>query len=325
MVALGQQTQPGSYFPASQVPVELNSFRLHMLAIGNLGRRDPDYRKKHGKKKVATDLSGATVLIDGKAEKIFKHRQAPPYFNDLVLNDDLNKAAQFQAEYQASINTLTHTGPETYKGAPMTQFWERTKYFGYTSPMEGEGCGEGGPADCPECWMDGYTHFRPWFNVGSDVREVGLGIAKGVDGNWYATVISGLGPAEQAAAQAPEPAAPPEAAPEAPAPKAAPEAPAPEAAPQEAPAPQETPAPAGYFQLQTALLESENECLEGNQVAPGAQLGGAAFMATCQNSSGQMWKMVPARPGYFQLQTAFLESKNKCLEGNQVAFDDEAT
>jgi len=30
---------------------------------------------------------------------------------------------------------------------------------------------------------------------------------------------------------------------------------------------------------------------------------------------------VPAKPGYFQLQTAFLESKSKCLEGNQVAQD----
>ncbi len=76
-------------------------------------------------------------------------------------------------------------------------------------------------------------------------------------------------------------------------------------------------APAGYFKLQTAFLESKNKCLEGNQVAKGATLGGAAFMDRCQNVSGQMWKMVPVGPGYFRLQTAFLESKNKCLQGSE--------
>jgi hypothetical protein len=50
--------------------------------------------------------------------------------------------------------------------------------------------------------------------------------------------------------------------------------------------------PTKYFKLQTQFLESKNKCLEGNQVAPGATLGGAAFMDTCQNVSGQMWKMV---------------------------------
>ena len=58
MESLSQQTEAGSYFPTSQVPVELNSFRLHMLAIGNLGRRDPDYRKKHGEKQAQAKLYG---------------------------------------------------------------------------------------------------------------------------------------------------------------------------------------------------------------------------------------------------------------------------
>ncbi len=54
----------------------------------------------------------------------------------------------------------------------------------------------------------------------------------------------------------------------------------------------------GYFKLQTAFLESKNKCLEGNNPeAEGATLGGAAFMATCQNVDGQMWKMVPIKLG----------------------------
>jgi hypothetical protein len=172
-----------------------------MLAVGNLGRSDPDYRKKHGEE-VATDLSGATVLIPrdpakGRPKdeelKIFKARPTPPYFDDLVLNDALNKAAQFHAEYQASIRTGTHDGPETYDGASMKEFWDRAQHFGYTFRMEGEGCGRGGATDFPEGWMHSDTHFRPWFNLGQDVREVGLGIAKGSDGVWYTCVLSGLG------------------------------------------------------------------------------------------------------------------------------------
>jgi hypothetical protein len=58
-------------------------------------------------------------------------------------------------------------------------------------------------------------------------------------------------------------------------------------------------------------------CFEGNQVAKGATLDGAAFMASCSNASGQTWKMVAAEPGYFKLQTKFLESKNKCLQGSE--------
>jgi hypothetical protein len=57
------------------------------------------------------------------------------------------------------------------------------------------------------------------------------------------------------------------------------------------------PARPGYFQLQTAFLESKNKCLEGNQVAQNSLLGGAAFMNTCSVSAGigQMWKMVPIK------------------------------
>ncbi|MDE1462073.1 RICIN domain-containing protein [Spartinivicinus poritis] len=74
-----------------------------------------------------------------------------------------------------------------------------------------------------------------------------------------------------------------------------------------------------YFKLTTQFLESENKCLEGNKVAPGSTLGGAAFMDTCQNVTGQLWKKIPVGNGYFKLTTKFLENENKCLEGNRHA------
>src|SRR5690349_10346791 len=95
MLELSKDTQPGIYFPAVRVPKDLDRFRALALAVGNLGRRDPDFRKKNGSK-TATDLSGETVPLDGKEVPIVKIQQ------DLVLNETLNKAAQFQAEYCAS-------------------------------------------------------------------------------------------------------------------------------------------------------------------------------------------------------------------------------
>ncbi|MGB1257566.1 MAG: RICIN domain-containing protein [Thiolinea sp.] len=74
----------------------------------------------------------------------------------------------------------------------------------------------------------------------------------------------------------------------------------------------------GYYKFQTMFLEKENKCLEGNKLAAGSTLGGAAFMDNCQNVSGQLWKFVPAGNGYYRLQTMFLEKENKCLEGNKV-------
>ena len=72
----------------------------------------------------------------------------------------------------------------------------------------------------------------------------------------------------------------------------------------------------GYYTLQTKLLESKNRCLEGNNQG-GAVLGGASFMNDCTApATGQLWKLVPASDGYYTLQTKYLESTNKCLEGN---------
>jgi len=82
------------------------------------------------------------------------------------------------------------------------------------------------------------------------------------------------------------------------------------------------PAGNGYFALTTAFVESEGLFLEGNKVAPGADLDGASFMkqraSTNTFFSGQYWKMVPAGDGYFALTTAFVENEGLYLEGNKV-------
>jgi len=75
----------------------------------------------------------------------------------------------------------------------------------------------------------------------------------------------------------------------------------------------------GYYRLQTMFLEGEKKCLEGNRLAPGSVLDGAAFMDNCQNVTGQLWKFVDAGGGYYRLQTMFLEGENMCLEGNRLS------
>jgi hypothetical protein len=72
----------------------------------------------------------------------------------------------------------------------------------------------------------------------------------------------------------------------------------------------------GYFRLTTQFREGFDECLEGNQFN-GTVKDGAAFMDSCQNVSGQLWRAVPAGDGYFRLTTMFREEFNECLEGNQ--------
>ncbi|HRJ41542.1 MAG TPA: FG-GAP-like repeat-containing protein [Caldilineaceae bacterium] len=74
----------------------------------------------------------------------------------------------------------------------------------------------------------------------------------------------------------------------------------------------------GYYRLQTKFLEAENRCLEGNRLDPNSVLGGAAFMDTCKDVTGQLWKVADAGEGYHRMQTKFLEAENKCLEGNRL-------
>ena len=75
----------------------------------------------------------------------------------------------------------------------------------------------------------------------------------------------------------------------------------------------------GYYRLQTVLSESRGECLESNSLTAGATLEGAAFMDTCSDVTGQLWKLVPLGDGYVQLQSALSEGRGECLEGNAVA------
>ena len=75
--------------------------------------------------------------------------------------------------------------------------------------------------------------------------------------------------------------------------------------------------PDGYYTLRTKFL-GEQKCLEGNQIA-GKVLGGAAFLDTCREVTGQQWKLVKAGDNLFRLQTKFREKEGECLEGNRFA------
>ncbi|MEZ5355058.1 MAG: hypothetical protein R2762_20675 [Bryobacteraceae bacterium] len=189
-------TKPAAYFPSVQVPTNLDQVRSLMLAYGNAGRRDPDFRKNNGAK-TATSLAPATVAtLKNSAEKVNKDSPVPPYFKDLVMDSKLNEAAQLQAEYQASITRQGHDGPSRFKDPKsgsvvnLSGLGDRSKFFaGIYNVVEAAGYGALG--DFPHRWMSGDTHFRPWFNVDKFYPSIGYGVAKGSDGNWYfAAVVS---------------------------------------------------------------------------------------------------------------------------------------
>ncbi|WP_176737020.1 CAP domain-containing protein [Oligoflexus tunisiensis] len=77
--------------------------------------------------------------------------------------------------------------------------------------------------------------------------------------------------------------------------------------------------PDGYYRITNAFLGSANKCLEGNNKVSGSTADGAAFMADCQNVSGQKWKIAPqGGHGYFQMTTQFQEANNKCFESTYL-------
>ena len=200
MKELGKTMKAGAYFSSVKAPADLDGFRKEMLDYGNAGRRDPDFRKIHGSQ-TATDLSGdkVDVYVDKRFsdrrhfESVFKQNSTPPYFADHVLNKELNDAAQFQAEYQASIRSVTHDGPRSYQGQSMFNTVDRAKFF--NSPGFAEACGGGSPGLYPMGWMSSETHFRPWFNIGGAFWQIGYGAAQSDDGGWYYTaVVSGEEP-----------------------------------------------------------------------------------------------------------------------------------
>jgi hypothetical protein len=206
--AISQQgTVPGIYFPSVQIPAALGEMRTQMLAYGNQGRRDPDFRKKNGAK-VATDLSADQVqVLGGGMEKVHKQFPTPPYQPDATLDELLNNAAQFQAEYNASVRQMSHDGPASYTdprtgktGATRT-LNDRGKFFGIPHPItEAAGLGYA-LSNFPHSWMAGNTHFRPWFNVGGVHPTIGYGAALASDGKWHFVAVptlfaSGIVPAE---------------------------------------------------------------------------------------------------------------------------------
>lgn len=202
MSELGQKTQAGLYYPAVKIPANLDDFRAQMLAYGNAGRQDANFRKDNGSQTV-TDLSLDTVRTDvyknGKKtgqtqmEQVFRQSETPPFFADHVLNDKLNQAAQFQAEYQASINKLGHDGPQSYrdpktgKNVNLFDLGQRADFFGVASVVEA--AGQGGLGDYPHSWMAGETHFRPWFNVTGCYPQIGYGAAMAANGTWYFVAV----------------------------------------------------------------------------------------------------------------------------------------
>lgn len=79
-----------------------------------------------------------------------------------MLNAKLDDAAQFQAEYNASIDTGTHEGPESFvfpgtsKSADMSGLGKRAAVFAVSSVVEGAGAAPLGGA--PHNWMASDTH-----------------------------------------------------------------------------------------------------------------------------------------------------------------------
>ncbi|MCA9193901.1 MAG: hypothetical protein KDB03_19150 [Planctomycetales bacterium] len=179
-------TRPGKFYPDVQVPVDLQAYRLAMLEIANLGRRDPNYRRNN---KYASNLGADQATTDQGQEKIYHHHPTPPYFDDLSLDDWLGDAAQLQAEWTAHVGTLSHDGPPDYKGTNLVDVGKRIEYFAKSYVTAGEA---GGGIDSPEDWMTSETHYRPWFNIGNDVRFVGFGAALGKDGYLYAFGVGGV-------------------------------------------------------------------------------------------------------------------------------------
>ncbi len=194
MLALGADTQVGQYFANTHAPRELSLFREATLAIANDARRNPNYRKNAGAQ-TATDFSGDTILTRTGPVKLFKvpSRTQAPYFNDLVLNDSLNRSAQFLAEYQAEVGKSSHEGPRSFQGKDLSTFSTRLTNFGYGG-IASEGVASGPLLAAPTVWLRADTdHYKPFFNVGADYKEIGFGVARGKDQNWYFCYVAGTG------------------------------------------------------------------------------------------------------------------------------------
>ena len=99
--------------------------------------------------------------------------------------------------WQANKQEVTHTGPKEFKGKPTVYAWQRTIAFGFDNDkyqLEGEGTANGiSVAIFPGNWMKSETHYSLWFNIGHDIRQIGIGLAQDAKGVWYATFIAAEG------------------------------------------------------------------------------------------------------------------------------------
>lgn len=206
MRELSQETVPASgsgtaFGPrvtnTALIPKDLGSYREQMLAYSNAARRDPDFRKNNGSN-VVLDLGTPTTTVEGTTFTIFHDNPDVPYFNDQKPDPALNNAAQFHAEYLASIGYSTHDGPkgyidpETNKPIDMTWEYDRSVYFGGTRNVA-EGAAKGLPGDeVPVGWISGDSHFKPFFNIGMNFPTVGYGAAKSsTTGRWFFVFLAG--------------------------------------------------------------------------------------------------------------------------------------
>lgn len=154
---------------ASLTGNEVDQARNAMLAINNEARANPEYRK---------------------TQKCKTFLKLPAGLPPLVLDDACNKAAQEQAEYQASRQQLTHDNLNYGN-----DFGKRLAKHGIGGALEA--CGMSTSlASYPISWMKSETHHRPTWNLGGNeadapypVRKAGYGAAKGRDGKWYCTAL----------------------------------------------------------------------------------------------------------------------------------------
>jgi hypothetical protein len=152
---------------ASLTGGQMEMARETMLAINNEARMNPNYRV----------AQGCTTAL-----------QVPTNLEPLSLNEDLNKLAQEQADYQASVKEVTHDN-RNYR-----DFGARVDRYLKNHPKP-EACGGStNLADYPIGWMKSETHYRPTWNLNGDnsptapMNAVGYGIAKNGD-MWYLTAI----------------------------------------------------------------------------------------------------------------------------------------
>ncbi len=145
---------------------ELEQAREYMLEIANAGRANPEYRRQMGSK-VALDL--------------------PTGLKPLVLGENLNHAAQNQAEYCAKIKKATHDQDDPKYATLGLRLQQFNVEGGFA-----EAAGGGNLQNYPTAWMRSDTHYRPWWDLDQQVTTtVGFGIAKGDDGKWYAVAVFG--------------------------------------------------------------------------------------------------------------------------------------